>query len=82
MQINFIPFYIFTYSLFLLFFFVVVFFVFSVVFSTCGSAFWTSFWFVNETFFCIKFLFSGSKNEFTAAIFTNKRFILVHDMFS
>ena len=33
MQINFIPFYIFTYSLFLLFFFVVVFFVFSVVFS-------------------------------------------------
>ena len=43
----------------------------SVVLSAFFSAIRTSFWFVYQSFFCIKFLFSNGKNKFHTAVFTD-----------
>lgn len=46
--------------------------------ATWFTAFRTSFRFVHESLFCVKFLFSGCKYKFTSAIFADKFFILIH----
>jgi hypothetical protein len=45
----------------------------------CITASFTPLGFVYETFFGIKFLFTGGENEFRTAFFAGESFVFVHD---